>query len=61
MSLFTVEISEDLQSVSVHLRRAESKCVSRPDLTLLVIRISEFRRIKVRSFDGGNDEIEAVR
>lgn len=61
MSLFSVETEDLLQTASVHLKRAESKCNgTRPDLTLLIARISEYRRTKSVASDGGNDEIEAV-
>lgn len=59
MCLFTVEAAEELQSASIHVRRAEVKSYF-PDEHLLAIRIADYRREKALEFDGGNEEIDAV-
>ncbi|KAH3742887.1 Family 3 adenylate cyclase [Pelomyxa schiedti] len=57
-SLFLLQQSEELQTVAIHIQRAQSHDNQWPDTKLLIIRLEEYRREKTRAFDGGNEEIE---
>ncbi|KAH3743690.1 Family 3 adenylate cyclase [Pelomyxa schiedti] len=57
-SLFTLQQSDELQTVAIHIQRAQNSPHQWPDTKLLVTRLEEYRREKTRAFDGGNEEID---